>query len=300
MSVSARIAAAFALAGVLALAAGAAAPRTKARSRKDAPAQKAEPSSELPPGHGAETRCEPCHQTSSWKEVSFDHDRTGFPLVASHQGAPCRGCHLGAFDDAIPRTCAGCHQDVHKGSLGQRCDGCHDPESWDAAFDAFAHRRTAFPLTGRHAFLPCNECHPGTAGKVFSGNTVPCAGCHADEWARAAASSVDHAALGFSMDCRGCHDAWRFERGRFPGHDRCFEISRGDHAGIPCLDCHSSLRGAGASGTCSTGTAACSSCHEHACGEMAEEHRGVPQFDCDDRACVRCHQMAVPSGALWR
>ncbi len=272
---------------VLGLVAGAARPTTSPREPPPAPA-----------GHGGGvTRCKLCHVTTTWREGAFDHDRTGYRLEGAHGGAPCRGCHTGAFEDPVPTTCAGCHQDVHRGSLGQRCDGCHDPSSWDAAFDAFAHRRTAFPLTGRHAFLPCAECHPGTAGKAFSGATVPCASCHARDWSRAALTSVDHAALGFSTDCRSCHDAWGFERGRFPGHDACFELSGGPHARIACLDCHTTLRGAGGGGTCSTNTASCTGCHEHACGEMDDEHQGVPGYQCRDRKCYECHRFSTaPAG----
>jgi hypothetical protein len=251
-----------------------------------------------PRGHAAPglTRCIACHSPAGWNEVSFSHERTGFPLVGQHRTAPCRSCHRSGFEEPLPTSCGSCHLDPHRGDLGMRCEGCHTPETWRSAFDADAHRRTNFPLVGRHAFLPCVECHPDARDRSFSGPAVPCVSCHLDDYQRTRGASVDHAAMGFSTECRECHDPWSFERGRFPGHDRCFQLSGTEHAGIPCLDCHTSIPSGPAAGTCATGTAACSSCHEHTCGEMDHEHRKVPGYQCKDRKCYECHRFSTGSG----
>ena len=246
-----------------------------------------------PPTHAGLTRCVACHQPTGWTDVSFSHERTGFPLVGQHNGSPCRSCHLDGFERPLPTACGSCHQDPHRGDLGMRCETCHTPETWRSDFNADAHRRTNFPLVGRHAFLPCVECHPDARDRSFSGPAVPCVGCHLDDYRRTRGGSIDHEAMGFSTECRECHDPWSFERGRFAGHDACFQLSGTEHASIPCFDCHRSIPQGPPAGTCNTGTAACSSCHEHSCGEMDHEHRRVPGYQCKDRKCYECHRFST-------
>jgi len=237
----------------------------------------------------AQTPCEQCHSTASWASTSIDHGATGFPLKGKHQHTDCRSCHQRDFKTPLPTICSGCHLDAHKGELGQRCEGCHHEEDWQSLFTADAHRRTNFPLIGRHALLPCTECHFQTRDRTFNRTATDCVGCHQQQYNQTALTSVNHAAAGFSTSCRQCHDAWRFSPARWLAHDTCFRISSGSHAGIRCLSCHTSLSGVRASGTCSTGTAACSSCHEHTCTRMDQQHVNVPGYQCKDRKCYECH-----------
>src|SRR5262249_17732443 len=75
------------------------------------------------PGLGAEeathvssanqTRCAPCHTVSSWGDVKFDHDRTGFPLHGAHETVGCKRCHPQNFVKRVADNCAGCHRDAH-------------------------------------------------------------------------------------------------------------------------------------------------------------------------------------------
>lgn len=239
------------------------------------------------------TRCELCHTPSGWHEAHFPHDRTGFPLVGAHGSVGCKSCHTQGFESPPPRQCSGCHRDAHAGEFGQRCEGCHEPTNWAARFDADAHRRTNFPLVGRHAVLPCQECHVDQRGPVFNRKTVACIGCHQRDYDRTRLVSIDHAALGFSTDCRQCHGPWRFQGARFPGHDACFQLSRGEHVGLSCQSCHSSLAGLSATGACATRTAACSNCHEHSCARTDSEHQSVPGYQCKDVKCYECHRFSV-------
>jgi hypothetical protein len=193
----------------------------------------------------------------------------------------------------VARECSACHRDAHAGEFGQRCEGCHDFNGWAALFTADAHRRTNFPLSGRHALLPCQECHGDMRGPQFGRKTVECITCHQRDYDRTALSSLDHAALGFSTDCRQCHAPWSFTNARFPGHDTCFGISGGTHAGIACLRCHSSLANITLTGACNTQTAACSGCHEHTCSRTDSVHREVPGYQCKDRKCYECHRFSV-------
>ncbi len=272
---------------VVATAVSTAAPKRSSQTTSEARALLPRPAlpAEQPP-------CEQCHVTASWASTSFDHDRTGFPLKGKHQHLGCKGCHEKDFQTPLPTLCVGCHLDAHKGELGQRCEGCHHEEDWQSLFTADAHRRTNFPLIGRHAILPCTECHFQVRDRTFNRTATDCIGCHQRQYNQTALTGVDHAAFGFGTSCRQCHDAWRFSPARWPGHDTCFHISSGSHAGIRCLSCHTTLSGATITGTCSTGTAACSRCHQHACTLMDQRHQNVPGYQCKDRKCYECHQLS--------
>ncbi|HWE26326.1 MAG TPA: cytochrome C, partial [Myxococcales bacterium] len=156
-----------------------------------------------------DTRCSACHSTGDWKSVTFDHDRTGFPLRGRHSSTTCSSCHVSSdLNETIPTTCSGCHKDVHRGEFGTRCASCHDEESWKSRFNADAHRRTNFPLNGRHALIPCEECHLNQRDREFTRATVDCLTCHAQDYLRAATISIDHVAAGFGTTCQNCHNPW--------------------------------------------------------------------------------------------
>jgi hypothetical protein len=245
----------------------------------------------------AETRCSACHTVKGWTDVKFDHARTGFMLRGAHVGVRCKSCHPRDFARRVSDRCGGCHRDAHLGELGLRCEGCHEERSWrDVLFTADAHRRTNFPLSGAHALLPCEECHGKMRDRSFSRAPLQCQACHQADYQRAATRSIDHAAAGFSLDCRQCHNTWRFTPARFAQHDRCFVISVGPHRGIPCANCHTSTMGLQLAGTCATHNAACSSCHEHACARSAEQHRNVMGYACVDQKCYECHSTTSGRG----
>jgi hypothetical protein len=248
---------------------------------------------------GVGTKCGACHGTGSWTEVRFNHDRTGFKLLGAHASVSCKDCHATDFTSALPRACSGCHRDVHAGELGAHCDGCHDPGTWRSRFDAEAHRRTNFPLLGAHAALPCTECHFEARERRFSRAMVECGGCHENDYRRAAnvGSRLDHIARDFdSQRCRECHGSFRWSPARWPGHDQCYVVNSGPHAAYACLQCHTSLTTTAPPGSCNTGTAACTQCHEHQCSGPGganptdQLHAQVPGYQCKDAKCYECHQ----------
>jgi hypothetical protein len=263
------------------------------------------PQAEAPPkllpkekGHASQgmTRCAACHTTSTWSEVKFNHDKTGFPLKGKHARVDCRGCHAIDFEQPVPRQCNACHRDAHTQDLGARCEGCHDETTWRSPFNADAHRRTNFPLVGAHSIIPCQECHTESRDRRFARPTVTCSACHATDATRTLGTSIDHAVLGFTQDCQTCHGGFAFKPARFPSHDRCFLISFGSHARYSCAECHSTLQVMSLAGTCETRTAQCTACHEHTCtqaGGMTEtdrQHAGVTGYQCRDRKCYECHK----------
>ena len=253
-----------------------------------------------PPKHAGDTRCSACHIAESWKKVTFAHDRTGFPLTGRHQEVTCAACHPQSdFTRPLARACAACHIDVHGARLGQRCDRCHEVTSWkEARFGLEAHRRTGFPLSGRHAAIPCDECHGNRRDRAFARPIVNCFGCHQKDYDGTATNplALNHITAGFPTDCRGCHGVWRFYPGKFAAHDACFAINSGPHAGIACRNCHTvSIPPyvAGQPLTCTATPAAdCIACHSN----VGPAHANVPGYVFSNERCYECHRFAGSSG----
>jgi len=286
---------------LLALLLAAAAPAsTQAPAAAPAPPPPAAPAADLAPRPGrhagGETRCGTCHTAEDWKQVSFTHERTGFPLTGRHQVVTCQACHAGGrFEQPVAKACSACHRDVHAGRMGARCDRCHDTGSWkEASFGPEAHRRTAFPLTGRHAVIPCEQCHGDRRDRAFARPTTACIACHQSNYDATATSSIPHAGT-FPTDCRGCHSTWRFSPGTWKAHDACFQISAGTHAGIGCKTCHTFGLPPIPSGplTCTaTPPANCMGCHDPA------EHPSVPGFAPSNQRCYECHRFSTGTPRL--
>lgn len=234
--------------------------------------------------------CEACHTTTAWTPARFPHDATGFPLDGAHARARCRACHDAGYERSVSSSCASCHREPHRGELGANCRGCHTTEDWSAAFSVEAHRRTSFPLTGRHAALPCEECHLERREKTFTRAARACSECHFADYRRAGRRSLDHARSNFSSDCRACHAPTTFRRATWSEHDRCFPIQRGSHALLRCADCHRSLAGDAPTSTCASQPFRCTSCHAHAQDRATRLHAGVEGFRWADRRCLECHR----------
>jgi hypothetical protein len=130
----------------------------------------------------------------------------------------------------------------------------------------------------------------------FARATVDCQTCHERDRMRTLGTAIDHQRLNFGSDCNNCHGSQSFATANFPGHDSCFEINRGPHAGLACRSCHSSLSVSSGGKSCSTQTAACSSCHTHSCSASGgqtstdKKHAQVPGYQCKDRKCYECHR----------
>lgn len=174
-------------------------------------------------------KCDSCHGTESWKNLRFDHDTTGFPLVGRHDVAKCTSCHTGdLFEQDLPKTCIGCHakDDVHKGNNGTNCADCHSPQDWKKT--SFDHDKdTNFPLRGQHANTSCAMCHRDNAFAVEL--ATDCYSCHKDDDAHKGQQGQNcercHNESDWSADVRFDHDITRFPL-------------VGLHAAVPCEECH--------------------------------------------------------------
>ena len=165
----------------------------------------------------AKLPCETCHTEISWQTAAFDHAKTGFVLEAKHSEIGCKPCHSkGYHEPLLSSTCGSCHKDVHGGQLGQACQTCHEPRQWrltasGQAFGLEQHRRSSFPLTGRHAMIPCQECHLERREQSFSRASINCVDCHLKDYQSTSGGAVDHGKLGFSTNCRQCHQPSYFK-----------------------------------------------------------------------------------------
>jgi len=124
--------------------------------------------------------CVHCHNSESWRTITFDHKQTGFALIARHAETACRSCHkpidnpIGAMRlklAGLSAVCQDCHKDIHQGQFMTtviqagstkkmtNCARCHTPtKNWVP--ENFDHNRDAnFKLEGAHKLVPCSQCH---------------------------------------------------------------------------------------------------------------------------------------------
>jgi hypothetical protein len=170
--------------------------------------------------------CGSCHSERNWKESTFDHAKTAFPLLGNHAKVKCESCHRDADYKRTPKDCASCHakDDVHAGQLGARCDSCHDAATWKKA--RFDHGRTSFPLLGRHLLVECATCH---ASKRYKDAKSDCIACHQRD-------DVHQRRLG--PRCESCHNARAWKSWDF-NHDRQTRFPLdGAHRRLDCQACH--------------------------------------------------------------
>ncbi len=178
--------------------------------------------------------CFDCHDGVDRFGKPFDHSKFNFTLVGKHSLARCEQCHQGAlkladFSSASP-DCLGCHtkDDIHTGNLGKNCGSCHQPAGWSGA--TFDHSKALFPLSGKHASVPCNQCHgPGSDGKViYTGTPQTCYACHAKD---------DHHQGQFGQDCGACHSPVDWTQATFDHSKSAFPLT-GAHLKVDCNACH--------------------------------------------------------------
>lgn len=160
--------------------------------------------------------CGGCHTVKSFADMTaFQHDRDSrFPLSGAHRRAPCGSCHRVEQVRAgeapvvirwkpLPISCGGCHRDEHQGQFlastlpsdglarrSEECDFCHQTTTFkQTGFRHDGARFTSYALLGKHARLPCGDCHRAVtlAAEGRSIQTVryrplprACEGCHLD------------------------------------------------------------------------------------------------------------------------
>jgi hypothetical protein len=171
---------------------------------------------------------------------------------------------------------------------GLDCSLCHTPAGWKSLSDTgakgFDHAKTGFPLTARHAHVPCTGCHHASE-KV----TRACAGCHRD---------AHESRLG--TDCSECHSALSWNNVRsFERHRLTRLPLTGMHALLECTQCHRRTTGR----EWSSVPADCYACHERDY-RRADIHPlhlggvGDPPSRAFPRDCAQCHRADAFSPAI--
>lgn len=269
---------------------------------------------------------------------AFDHRTAGWPLEGAHRRLECSACHQSKLQRSgamalaqrkdpshswlgLETSCASCHDDPHRKQLGSDCASCHDQTAWKPAA-GFDHAKARFPLTGRHADVPCARCHEAEGLRLAHdarGQAVPqykplafdqCSSCHQDPhrnrfgpgcgtchrtsgWSQVREEGFDHGRTRFpllgrhrNVSCASCHStktAW----GKRPAFARCDACHVDAHAGKALL--------AGAAADC----AACHDVHGFARSTMpraAHQQTGYPLEGAHRTTdCASCHTRA-PAG----
>ncbi len=206
------------------------------------------------------TNCAQCHTTSGWKNVSFDHSKTAFPLAGQHISVACRQCHVNGVFKGTPTACVACHasKDVHNGQFGAVCSQCHTPSGWQNV--SFDHSKTAFPLVGSHMTVACKLCH---ANGIYKGTPTDCYSCHA---------AKDKHNGQFGTNCAQCHKPTKWNDVTFDHSKSAFPLVS-SHATVACQACH-------VNGIYKGTPKDCYSCHA-----AKDAHGG--QFGTD---CAQCHK----------
>jgi len=254
------------------------------------------------------------------------------PLTTTHaragelaSDASCDQCH-GDFGESMAQACAECHEEIseqlaqHSGFHGTRqgidvsnCAACHLEHHGDAVrlvdarafelggvgdIERFVHDFTDFGLSGKHAALGCEACHPKARAehladgeRRFGGLAQRCASCHEDP----------HQGR-FVTGCEACHGQERpfAELASFV-HTADMPLT-GSHGGLACTKCHAkdspyaveTLGGAGPKPR----SRACEDCHESPHSETLTNAVAARFGTVPAASCSECHPPSATSFAV--
>jgi len=123
--------------------------------------------------------CAACHTPFDWEEVTFDHNRSNFPLDGAHIDVACETCHTSGQFAGLSTQCVACHADpdFHLGAFNTNCAECHSTASWIPARFNLAHPEPRVDEEGtgiNHGRTTCRTCHPATV------RSFTCLTCHSD------------------------------------------------------------------------------------------------------------------------
>jgi len=213
----------------------------------------------------AEQGCVTCHVTDKWKPApGFDHGQTKYALTGKHETVVCDRCHRpegensAALFAGLPHAaCTDCHKDPHVEALGPDCAGCHSTVDWkQISGEGFDHRKTRYPLYGKHAAVACAGCHGSRGARPAFER---CLDCHADVHGAETRDRPDWLA------CESCHTVEGFRPARYT-------LEKHAAGRFPLLGAHQATP--------------CDACHRPA---VAESGASIPDLAPDHAACTDCH-----------
>jgi hypothetical protein len=181
--------------------------------------------------------CKECHTEHKGRkeniapitELTFDHERTDFPLKGAHadtKKVECKACHKPKtkYREA-PSDCYSCHKkdDKHKGKLGSACVDCHTDRNWKEV--RFDHDKTRYKLRNKHVEVPCIGCH---ANDRYKETPMGCYSCHKKD---------DKHRGQEGTRCEECHDDRSWKKSPFDHNKSRFPLM-GKHEKVECKKCH--------------------------------------------------------------
>ncbi len=213
--------------------------------------------------------CASCHSPAGWKNVTFDHGKTLFPLTATHSTVACSSCHMKGVYKGTPTDCYSCHaaKDNHNGQFGTTCGSCHRSTNWKDVF--YDHDTTAFPLVGKHTNVACSSCH---VNGIFKGAPTDCYSCHA---------AKDNHNGQFGTNCESCHKPTEWTDVFFDHSVTAFPLTD-THTTVACTSCHMNGIFKGAPTDC------------YSCHAAKDNHNG--QFGTN---CGSCHKPTKWSNVFY-
>jgi hypothetical protein len=119
--------------------------------------------------------CSACHDPSSWDHVSFDHNKSNFPLTGAHANLDCQKCHASGQFAGLSTACVSCHSDpaFHAGMFGTDCVSCHSTDNWFARYTGPHPGIADEGGSGvNHGGASCRDCHTQTL------RSATCLACH--------------------------------------------------------------------------------------------------------------------------
>ncbi|MFZ4619398.1 MAG: hypothetical protein ACOYNS_02490 [Bacteroidota bacterium] len=239
------------------------------------------------PNHSAgqfSRTCLTCHTINTWKPSTFDHNKTNFALVGSHQSVECSSCHKTGRFKGLAQDCYSCHQKDYAASVNPNhaatqmdhsCLNCHTLNSWSPS--TFDHAKTDFKLTGAHTASACSKCH---STGTFKGTAKECYPCHLKDITKLV--TPDHIKGQFSQDCLTCHTNMLWKPSTFD-HAKTNYALTGAHIKTECKKCH-------VNELYKNLPATCYSCHQKDFTEVLTPNHQTGQFNHD---CTTCHSTTI-------
>ncbi len=206
-----------------------------------------------------EGACSSCHTTAGWerRDADFDHALTRYVLEGKHAEVKCVACHEPGAGYRVENfaRCEDCHIDAHYGQVAlgaeRGCDDCHSIAGFAPAdYSPVDHTSAAYPLTGAHLEVACNQCHVARpVGQLAADGLLRVA--HEVITRDAAVLTAQLRFAGFI--CESCHagphDTPRAVHGANPSARTTTTVSRTTSrvtsstaavpgAGRPCSSCH--------------------------------------------------------------
>jgi hypothetical protein len=256
--------------------------------------------------------CLSCHPQGV--SATDSHSLERFPLdPGQHGDFQCNECHkpeLGSPVAGLNTDCVGCHTGDHAraamdalhsivgGYVFQPdnprfCVTCHPAGTSETEL----HPEARFAISaGQHSGFECADCHDAALGSPVAGLNTNCVGCHTGDHNQATMDATHALVADYTFDpddpdfCRGCHPAGNAETHPEPS----FPITRLDHAGTGCNECHKSTLGSPVNGQ----NTDCVGCHRgsHSQAVMAETHSivgGYRFISSQPNFCLGCHPNGV-------